>query len=351
MSTDVMHGWLYDYQNNYFAPRSFMSLIYDQNTGKTLSKIIDDEICKKSIKIDISSDEAKLFKDMSEDYGWAGITGAVENGIACGTASGALTFLTPSSSTLKLQVLTGNSTHPPKFDSLNFSTAATKDSVNVSLRTTANALIAGFNLPAASLTQAGIITCGEQEFSGTKTFENGIKGDLEGNASTASKFIGPAKITLSGDVKGEAFSEFDWTINTELIDIKDLSPGTYGGNAGDIFTIPSISVDKKGRITSAENIIIPLSDTKTDQSLTEFDGDFPILLRGISPGTSNITSATSFTSKITINPSYGNLSVGGDLTIAGASILNGLIFISEDNYGFELPSSGSPGQIFFLLVD
>lgn len=349
MSTDVMHGWLYDYQNNYFAPRSFMSLIYDQNTGKTLSKIIDDEIYKKSIKIDISSDEAKLFKDMSEDYGWAGITGAVENGIACGTASGALTFLTPSSS--KLQVLTGNSTHPPKFDSLDFSTVATGDSVNVSLRTTANDPIANFDLPVASLTEAGVITCDVQKFSGTKTFEDGIKGDLEGNASTASKFISPAQISLSGDVKGEASSEFNWEINTELIDIKDLSPGTYGGNAGDIFTVPSISVDKKGRITSAENIIIPLSDTKTDQSLTEFDGDFPILLRGISPGTSNITSATSFTSKITINPSHGNLSIGGDLTVAGASTLNGLIFISKDNYGFELPSSGSPGQIFFLLVD
>lgn len=356
MSTDFTNGWLYDYQDNHFAPKSFMSLIYDQDTGRTLSKFINDEIYEKLIKIDISHAGSQSFKDMDDDLGWPGITGAVENGIAYGTASECLDFLsTPNSPTL---FLTGSSNGTPTFNTLLFNINTTGENVGIQLCSgSATDVVTEFNFPVASATTSGIVTNGDQTFDGLKIFDGGIQGTLDGNASSASAFANSATITLTGDVNGTVSSTFGWIIPTTL-DESGVTAGSYGTSIdstpghGGTFNIPAITVDDKGRITEAKSITITLptdnnTDTKVSQVLTSANSEYPILLSNVSSSSSRTITSTSFTRNITVNPSTGAL------TVEGATTLNGSIIIGAANYGYgtELPASGSPGQIFFLLVD
>ncbi len=80
-----------------------------------------------------------------------------------------------------------------------------------------------------------------------------ITANLSGNATTATTLKTARDIGLAGDATGNV--SFDGSANVTLnVDLSDtgVSAGTYGGSA----TIPVITVDAEGRLTSASNIAI-----------------------------------------------------------------------------------------------
>ena len=219
-------------------------------------------------------------------------------------------------------------------------------------------------------------------------------------------------VTLTGDVTANATS-FNTSGNvsiTTAIAASGVSAGSYGPSANaslgysGSFTVPYITVAADGRITSAstQTITLPASDntdTKVTQTVRTTNGQFPILLRGTSAGTTTITNTTSFATSVLVNPSTGSISathinpansiefspsssaghggyidfhfngsssdytsrliestsgtitLHGGLTVTGQATLNGAVVVDDSSYGTELPDSGTPGQIFFLLIE
>jgi hypothetical protein len=101
-------------------------------------------------------------------------------------------------------------------------------------------------------------------------FNNGIPvecGDsldagITGNAATATKFASAASVALTGDVTGSVSSQHGWSVATTLAN-SGVTAGNYGHSKTETivsFTVPYITVDAKGRITSAKNntITVPV---------------------------------------------------------------------------------------------
>lgn len=100
-------------------------------------------------------------------------------------------------------------------------------------------------------------------------------GNLKGNADTATKFASAQSITLTGDVTGTASSQAGWSITTTLSN-SGVTSGTYGptgnvnGTNGATISVPQITVDAKGRVTSIVNRTYTSvnTDTNTDTKVT-----------------------------------------------------------------------------------
>ena len=114
---------------------------------------------------------------------------------------------------------------------------------------------------------------------------------VSGNAGTATKFASAQSVTLTGDVTGSASSQAGWSVATTLKN-SGVTAGNYGPSANaspahnGTFSVPYITVDAKGRVTSAatRTITLPtdnntwrgvqnnLTSTATDQSLSAAQG-------------------------------------------------------------------------------
>lgn len=85
-----------------------------------------------------------------------------------------------------------------------------------------------------------------------------FSGALTGNASSATEFSEAKSVTLTGDVTGTASSKAGWSVAATLAN-SGVTSGTYGPTTnqtpqlGGTITIPSVTVDAKGRVTSASN--------------------------------------------------------------------------------------------------
>ena len=94
-------------------------------------------------------------------------------------------------------------------------------------------------------------------------------GELDGNADTATKFKDAQSITLTGDVTGTASSQAGWSITTTLSN-SGVTNGTYGptgnvnGTNGATISVPQITVDAKGRVTSIVNRTYTSVNTDTN---------------------------------------------------------------------------------------
>lgn len=139
------------------------------------------------------------------------------------------------------------------------------------------------------------------------------------NAHEANILRNNPTISLTGDVTSSATTfngESDINITSTLANSGVVS-GSYGptgdanGSNGTAINIPQITVDSKGRITNVVNRTYTSVDTNTDsnvlQTVRTTNGNFPVLLRGASAGTTTTTTSTSFASAVTINPSTGSL--------------------------------------------
>lgn len=90
---------------------------------------------------------------------------------------------------------------------------------------------------------------------------------INGNAATATTFESAKKVTLTGDVTGEASSRAGWEVATTLKD-SGVVAGNYGPSSnlvpgyGNTFSVPYFTVDAKGRVTSASTKIITMPDAQ-----------------------------------------------------------------------------------------
>lgn len=102
-------------------------------------------------------------------------------------------------------------------------------------------------------------------------------GELDGNADTATKFKDAQSITLTGDVTGTASSQAGWSITTTLSD-SGVTNGTYGptedvnGFNGATISVPQITVDAKGRVTSIVNRTYTSVNTDTNTTYSAGTG-------------------------------------------------------------------------------
>ena len=100
---------------------------------------------------------------------------------------------------------------------------------------------------------------------------SGSSGSCSGNASTATEFSSNADVTLTGDVTGTASSKKGWSIAATLAN-SGVTQGTYGpsadvtGSNGTTISVPEITVDAKGRITSITNRTYTSVDNDTTYS-------------------------------------------------------------------------------------
>lgn len=102
-------------------------------------------------------------------------------------------------------------------------------------------------------------------------------GELDGNADTATKFKDAQSITLTGDVTGTASSQAGWSITTTLSN-SGVTSGTYGptgnvnGTNGATISVPQITVDAKGRVTSIVNRTYTSVNTDTNTTYSAGTG-------------------------------------------------------------------------------
>ena len=131
-------------------------------------------------------------------------------------------------------------------------------------------------------------------------------GKLDGNADTATKFKDAQNITLTGDVTGTASSQAGWSITTTLSD-SGVTNGTYGptedvnGSNGATISVPQITVDAKGRITSIVNRTYTSVNTDTN---TTYSAGTGLSLSGTTINHSNTITAGSVGSAQ--SPSHGD---------------------------------------------
>lgn len=131
-------------------------------------------------------------------------------------------------------------------------------------------------------------------------------GKLDGNADTATKFKDAQSITLTGDVTGTASSQAGWSITTILSD-SGVTNGTYGptedvnGSNGATISVPQITVDAKGRVTSIVNRTYTSVNTDTN---TTYSAGTGLSLSGTTINHSNTITAGSVGSAQ--SPSHGD---------------------------------------------
>ena len=147
---------------------------------------------------------------------------------------------------------------------------------------------------------------------------SGSSGSCTGNAATATQFSANKSVTLTGDVTGTASSKAGWSVATTLAN-SGVTAGDYGPSANaspahsGTFTVPSITVDAKGRITAASTKTITLpsdnnTDTKVTQAYSTTNNSYPVLFSATAGVTS--TSSRGDTTSIVNNGIYANPSTG-----------------------------------------
>ena len=209
---------------------------------------------------------------------------------------------------------------------------------------------------------------------GAGRFTNGLYGNLTGNATTATsadsattatKFTSAQSVTLTGDVTGSASSQAGWSIATTLKN-SGVTADSYGPSAnaspahGGTFSVPYITVDAKGRITSAstKTITLPASgntDTKVTQTAvtaSSYTNWRPLVFgasnsstEGFSPST--VTDGTYTTSVFSVKPSTGTIrattfkgALSGNATTATKATQDEDGNNIKDNYAASISISG-----------
>lgn len=157
---------------------------------------------------------------------------------------------------------------------------------------------------------------------------------VSGNAGTATKFASAQSVALTGDVTGSASSQAGWSIETTLAD-SGVTAGTYGpsanvtGNDGATISIPQITVDSKGRVTSIT------ARTYTSKNTADTDTHWTTKLYATgSSGTANAATANGATYLRLFDNSTARSSINikGTGATTVTSDANGVITInSTDN--------------------
>ena len=122
--------------------------------------------------------------------------------------------------------------------------------------------------------------------------------NVSGNAGTATKFASAQKVTLTGDVTGEASSQAGWSVEAALKSLYTTAPGAVGPTAnaslshGGTITVPQVTVDKAGRVTAivGRTITLPTAPTSVSGNAgtaTKFSAAKDVTLTGDVTGTAS----------------------------------------------------------------
>jgi len=142
-----------------------------------------------------------------------------------------------------------------------------------------------------------------------------LQSSVSGNAGTATKFETAKSVALTGDVTGSASSQAGWSVATTL-STTGVTAGTYGQTAdatpahGDTITVPSVTVDAKGRITGAADATITLP-SESDVGVTSTgSGNAVTAIEQSGHGIKVTKGATFLTAHPTITKSTDTTSTG-----------------------------------------
>jgi len=130
-----------------------------------------------------------------------------------------------------------------------------------------------------------------------------VTGDVTGNADTATTLANARTITIDGDVDATA-TAFDGSQNITLTTTLD-NTGVTAASYGSASLVPVLTIDAKGRVTSASTAAITTSWTLAGDTGTQLveGGDTATIAGG-----TNITTVASATDTLTVNLD-GNISL------------------------------------------
>jgi len=198
------------------------------------------------------------------------------------------------------------------------------------LKTGASAVTAGQLTSIMRINESGVRPSADSTFDlGTNTIRwnhiyadnitaTNISAPITGNADSATKLQTARNFSVSGDVSTASPVSFDGTADVNLAVSLPTFAGLAAGNYGSATEIPTITVDTKGRVTAVSvNTFTPSNSQTSDALLTQLTTTnatfYPTFVNSnnAAPGT-----AESYFTNVnyTINPSTGNLNVGGSVT-------------------------------------
>ena len=155
-----------------------------------------------------------------------------------------------------------------------------------------------------------------------------VKGSLFGNANTASAWQSARTIGVSGDANGTV--SIDGTINANIpltLVNTAVTPGTYGGSS----TGTVITVDSKGRITSASNVALSAGASSLNIAGDSGTETINLALDTVTfaggDGLTSVAVAANNTVKFdvdnTVIRTTGGQTIAGALTVTGNLIVSG----------------------------
>ena len=164
---------------------------------------------------------------------------------------------------------------------------------------------------------------------------SGSSGSCTGNAATATQFSANKSVTLTGDVTGTASSKAGWNVATTLAN-SGVTAGTYGpsadvtGNNNATISVPEITVDEKGRVTSVTNRTL----TCKNNTYSVYNKTLTIQKNGTNVATFTSNSNTDVTANITVPTKVSELtndsgfltshqSLSNYVTLDGAQTISG----------------------------
>lgn len=213
----------------------------------------------------------------------------------------------------------------------------------------------GSGIVTSSLQQVG--TLDNLQVTGVTTSLGGFVGDISGNAGTATSLATARDFTISGDGTAPAVS-FDGTADVDLV-LTLANTGVTAATYGSANAIPILTVDAKGRLTSASEVVVATGLTVAADSGTDQTIDLLTETLTIAGGTNVNTSAANDTITVGLNSSISLNSINatgiitasefyGDLTgnvyaASGISTFND-IEINSNIYDIN-NSAGTAGQI------
>lgn len=209
---------------------------------------------------------------------------------------------------------------------------------------------------ASGYVQTGAV---DQTVGGTKTFSKpiagsvtGSSGSCTGNAATATQFSANATVALTGDATGtSAGSKKGWSVPVTLAN-SGVTAGTYGpsadvtGNNNATISVPEITVDAKGRVTSVTNRTL----TCKNNTYNVYNKTLTIQKNGTNVATFTSNSNTDVTANITVPTKTSELtndsgyltshqSLSNYVTLDGAQTISGAKTFTGDVIGINKENS------------